>query len=248
MKSNMSVLLILFIITTSCSERNPSPVRYSKIGKNDKTVFVKKNKLLSGEAPLNFASLQKYILKPKCISCHSGSDSKPTNDPIDFSSYENMMVKRDIKLFSFTRKDSKRSRFYRSLIHIDIEKRMPLESKRLTEVELNFIQDWIASCAQKNIATEVPINCNVQTEQSDEDDWDDGWDDEGLNEDYGNDWINGNDWVGWIDMNNINNIDNDFGNDWLNGNDWVGWFDVRQPVLNFGNDWLNGNDWVGWKK
>jgi len=244
MKSNMSVFLIFFIITTSCSDRNPSPVQYSKIGKNDKTAFVKTNKLLSGEAPLNYSSLKKYILETKCMSCHSGVDAKPINDPIDFSSYKKMMVKRDIKLFSFTRQDSKRSRFYRSLVHINIEKRMPLNSKQLTEVELNFIQDWIASCAQKNIVTEVPENCNVQTEQPD----DDNWDDEGLNEDYGNDWINGNDWVGWIDMNNNNDIDNDLGNDWLNGNDWVGWFDVRQPVLNFGNDWLNGNDWVGWKK
>ena len=44
------------------------------------------NLVLSGQAPLNFDSLQKYILKPKCMGCHSGSEARPENDPIDFTS------------------------------------------------------------------------------------------------------------------------------------------------------------------
>ncbi len=198
MESKKYSLLILLIaaILSSCGKRTHSPLQFQK---QDKDRFTVSNKLLRGEAPLNFASLQKYILKTKCMSCHSGASAKPKNDPIDFSSYEKMMKKREISLFSFTRQDSKRSRFYKSLVHTDIKKRMPLEARELSEKELNFIQDWIADCAQEMTVSQTPLSCKTNTGSNDNDDWDDweDWEDDSDEEDFGNDWINGNDWVGW---------------------------------------------------
>jgi|TARA_Y100000768_G_scaffold247434_1_gene187727 hypothetical protein len=246
MKSKIKSLLILMIIAmaSSCSKRTPSPLQYKKQGDNR---FAVSNKLLKGEAPLNFASLQKYILKPKCMSCHSGADAKPKNDPIDFSSYKAMMKKREISLFNFTKQDAKRSRFYKSLVHIDVKKRMPLEANQLSEKELNFVQDWISNCAKEMTVSQTPVNCNLGSDNNDDDDWDD-WDDDLEKQDFGNDWVNGNDWVGWKEGGN-DSFEEDFGNDWITGNDWVGWKKRDNPSLkeDFGNDWINAKDWVGWR-
>ena len=181
------------------------------------------------------------------MSCHSGADAKPKNDPIDFSSYKAMMKKREISLFNFTKQDAKRSRFYKSLVHIDVKKRMPLEANQLSEKELNFVQDWISNCAKEMTVSQTPVNCNLGSDNNDDDDWDD-WDDDLEKQDFGNDWVNGNDWVGWKEGGN-DSFEEDFGNDWITGNDWVGWKkrDNNSIKEDFGNDWINAKDWVGWR-
>ena len=112
----IKVLLVIFILVISAScKRSPSDLSFKS--KDD---LVRRNQLATGEAPLNFNSLQKYILKPKCMSCHSGPDAKPNNDPIDFTTYDSTMVDRFIPLL--VKGKPQKSRLKHSLISIQPKK------------------------------------------------------------------------------------------------------------------------------
>ncbi len=160
----IKVLLVIFILVISAScKRSPSDLSFKS--KDD---LVRRNQLATGEAPLNFNSLQKYILKPKCMSCHSGPDAKPNNDPIDFTTYDSTMVDRFIPLL--VKGKPQKSRLFLSVE----EGEMPVEGT-LSNVEIEFIKKWIEACAPKETPNSIPDDC----EDGDDDDDGPGDDDDG---------------------------------------------------------------------
>ena len=168
------LILIFIVFLTSCIVRpTPSDVVYSFNDGKPRTIS---NDLTRGIAPLNYASIKKYILKPKCITCHSGATAKPLgNGAVDFSTYELAMQSADgIPLV--IKGNSNRGRLIGSLTHQDPEKRMPLKANELTQLEMNFITNWIEACAPKETLDEIPEVCP----SDDDDDWvdDDDWDEE----------------------------------------------------------------------
>ena len=166
----VKTILITFILTlaTSC-KRSPSDLTFKS--RDD---LVRGNQLMTGKAPLNFKSLQKYILKPKCMSCHSGPDAKPKNDPIDFTTYETTMIDRFIPLL--VKGKPQKSRLFLSVE----EGEMPVEGT-LSNVEIEFIKKWIEACAPKETPNSIPDDC----EDGDDDDDGPGDDDDGPGDDDG---------------------------------------------------------------
>ncbi len=160
----IKVLLVIFILVISAScKRSPSDLSFKS--KDD---LVRRNQLATGEAPLNFNSLQKYILKPKCMSCHSGPDAKPNNDPIDFTTYDSTMVDRFIPLL--VKGKPQKSRLFLSVE----DGEMPVDGT-LSNVEIEFIKKWIEACAPKETPNSIPDDC----EDGDDDDDGPGDDDDG---------------------------------------------------------------------
>lgn len=145
----MKVILITFILIFSVScKRSPSDLTFKS-----RDELVRGNQLMTGKAPLNFKSLQKYILKPKCMSCHSGPDAKPKNDPIDFSTYELTMVDRFIPLL--VKGKPEKSRLFLSVE----DGEMPVEGM-LSNIEIEFIKKWIEACAPEDTPTSIPDDCS----------------------------------------------------------------------------------------
>jgi len=168
MGKNIIFTFISLTLLNSCFDRNTTDMKYSKNNLTSRETL-----LARGEAPLNFASLKKYILKPKCISCHTGEDAKPKSDPIDFSTYETTMIDRFAPLFIVGR--GERSRLVKSLTHTNLEKRMPLEANQLSILEIEFITNWINACAPKETLEEIPDECPTPPDDDweDDDDWGD---------------------------------------------------------------------------
>ncbi|MCO4795570.1 MAG: hypothetical protein KC493_17765, partial [Bacteriovoracaceae bacterium] len=84
----------MLIFLTACqAEKGPLKFR-------DNSLPFEANALIRGEAPLGFKSLQKYILEPKCMACHSTKVGRvePEFDPIDFDTYESTMEEKFIPL------------------------------------------------------------------------------------------------------------------------------------------------------
>lgn len=129
--------------------------------KPDRKKATNENRVISGAASLSFGSLQKYILRPKCMQCHSGSDALPSNDPIDFDTYETTTESRFIPLF--IKGKPEKSRLYQSVE----SGKMPIEG-RLHNKEIEFIWDWIKACAPNNETDDTPSECK----DSDDDDFD----------------------------------------------------------------------------
>ena len=167
-------LFIIFILASGCLKRDPSEVQFSKTSD-----VIRSNEMLRGDAPLSYASLKKYVLKPKCMSCHSGPDAKPTNDPIDFSTYETAMVKRFVPLLIKGKPDTSR-------LFLTVESgEMPVEGV-LHEKEVEFVKKWIEACAPKNEPEEIPTDCPTD-DDDDDDDWDDDDDDDDWDDDENED-------------------------------------------------------------
>jgi len=155
-------IFILLLALSGCLDRSPSDLKFSKL---DNTFGG--NQLLQSNAPLNYASLKKYILKPKCNSCHSGTDAKPTNDPIDFSTYETAMVDRFVPLL--IKGKPERSRLFKSVDSGE----MPEEGV-LHPIEIEFIKQWIKACAPKDTPASIPDECpRDDDDDEDDDDFDD---------------------------------------------------------------------------
>ena len=164
MKSILITFILVFMI--SC-KRRPSDLTFKS-----RDELVRGNQLMTGKAPLNFKSLQKYILKPKCMSCHSGPDAKPINDPIDFSTYELTMVDRFIPLL--VKGKPEKSRLFLSVE----DGEMPVEGV-LSNIEIEFIKKWIEACAPKETSTSIPDDCRDGGDDDDgpgDDDDEPGWD------------------------------------------------------------------------
>jgi hypothetical protein len=82
----------------------------------------------------NFSNLYQYILKPKCVSCHSGEEP---DDDIDLTTYNNLLNHPYYYLVVPGAPDE--SSIYLSIIADD----MPSDAPPLTTQEKNFIQEWI---------------------------------------------------------------------------------------------------------
>jgi hypothetical protein len=152
---NKALLAIFILVISASCKRSPSDLSFKS--KDD---LVRRNQLATGEAPLNFNSLQKYILKPKCMSCHSGPDAKPNNDPIDFTTYDSTMVDRFIPLL--VKGKPQKSRLFLSVE----DGEMPVEGT-LSNVEIEFIKKWIEACAPKETPTSIPDNCDGSGDNDD---------------------------------------------------------------------------------
>lgn len=119
--------------------------------------------LIRTTTPLGFDSLHKFILKPKCLSCHSGPNAEPMNDPIDFSTYESTMVDRFIPLV--VKGNPYKGRLFNSVESGEMPPKMNLHQK-----EIDFIKKWIEACAPKEAVTEIPSECPADDDGGD-DDW-----------------------------------------------------------------------------
>ncbi len=166
-KTNIFFIFSVFLLAFGCMERNPSKLEFVETNN-----LVRDNQLIRGEAPLSYESLKKYILKPKCMSCHSGPDAKPVNDPIDFSTYEKAMIDRFVPLL--VKGKPQISRLFLSVKSGD----MPIEGS-LQQEEIDFIKKWIEACAPKDELQQIPSECPTSDEDDeDDDDWDDDWGDD----------------------------------------------------------------------
>ncbi len=87
------------------------------------------------------------------MSCHSGPNAKPKNDPIDFTTYETTMIDRFIPLLVKGRPD--KSRLYLSVENGE----MPIEGV-LSNIEIEFIKKWIEACAPKNTTAIFAEDCD----------------------------------------------------------------------------------------
>ena len=158
-----SLLFIFCAIITGCMQRNPSDVAYIGFAEESTSTGP-----ISADLPLNYKNLKKFILEPKCMSCHSGVDAKPENDPIDFTSFETAMVKRFVPLLIEGKPEISR-------LFISVDRgEMPPRGK-LHEQDLDYIKRWIEACAPKETPSSIPAKCIVEEE---DDDNDDDWDDE----------------------------------------------------------------------
>ena len=160
MKMNISLLIFSLSIFAGCMQRNASDVAYVESTRNSTVVDP-----ISAELPLNYANLKKFILEPKCMSCHSGADAKPKNDPIDFTSYETAMVKRFVPLIVGGKPE-----ISRLFISVDSGEMPP--KVRLPKGDVDYIRRWIEACAPKDTPSSIPEKCSVEEEDND-DDWDD---------------------------------------------------------------------------
>ena len=144
----------LFLILVSCIEKTTELTARIK---EDRSI---EDLLINGQAPLNFESLQKYILRPKCMSCHSGEDAEPENDPIDFTSYESTMIDRFVPLL--VKGIPEKSRLFQSVY----EGEMP-EEGTLSTAEIDFIKKWIQACAPKETLEFIPTDCGSNDDDDD---------------------------------------------------------------------------------
>lgn len=94
------------------------------------------------DVEVSFASVQRYIINQKCITCHNGPGSKGA----DLSSYESMMLGQVVPGKPLE------SKLYQSLASGAMPKGMaPLRSE-----ELALVYEWIAAGAKKDGAIEPP--------------------------------------------------------------------------------------------
>ena len=111
------------------------------------------------------------------MSCHSGPDAKPMNDPIDFTTYDTTMVDRFIPLL--VKGKPQKSRLFLSVE----EGEMPVDGT-LSNIEIEFVKKWIDACAPKETPTSIPDNCNGNGD-NDDGPGDDGPGDDGPGDDDG---------------------------------------------------------------
>ncbi len=151
----------MIVILSSCYGKR-SPLKYV-----DKTLVDQEALIALSEAPISFKTLQTRILKPKCMKCHSSSAGRvePDLDPIDFDSYDSMMVDRFIPLLK--KGFPEKSRLY------DVVEtgEMPIR-ERLNDDEIEFIAKWIRACAPNEAVTAIPDSCRSDSNPDDDDDFD----------------------------------------------------------------------------
>ncbi len=97
------------------------------------------------EMPLNaeatFTSVQRYLIGPKCLSCHNGPGSPKG---IDLSSYEAIMERGLVQPF----KGNSDSPFYDSIS--GSPPRMPKNAPPLSAMEIALVKKWIDNGALKS--------------------------------------------------------------------------------------------------
>lgn len=150
-------LFIFFFFLVGCIERFSNEDEVFRLRGN-----LQASPIIRGEAPLNFSSLQDYILRPKCMSCHSGENSKPENDPINFDSYETTMIRRFVPLLIKGKPEVSR-------LFISVETGEMPEQGKLHEKEIEFISNWIEACAPEETPEVILRDC--PSDDDDDDDW-----------------------------------------------------------------------------
>ncbi|MBD66218.1 MAG: hypothetical protein CME62_13490 [Halobacteriovoraceae bacterium] len=135
--------LFFFFVLTSCGDNR------GELYFEERNVF--EQSLLEEDVELNFKTLQREILAPNCMECHSGVNAKPSNDPINFDSYEKMMKDRFIPLL--VKGNPQKSRLYESVE----SGAMPING-RLKQYEIDYIKDWISACAPE--FSDETYNCD----------------------------------------------------------------------------------------
>ena len=155
----MSKLLLILVLVNGCLNKKSGLVFKNKnINVQDSRILISPNEKLS------FSTLYKYILEPKCLSCHSGENAKPENDPIDFSSYKLMMIDRFVPLLK--KGDALKSRLFES-----VDSGMMPIGEKLHPVEIEYIRNWIDACAPDLEISEIPEKCLIEEDDNNDDDW-----------------------------------------------------------------------------
>ena len=136
----LKLLLILFLLSSiafSCIDKKKGKFNFKEVGT---TEFVEVNPILDGDAPINFKTLYNYILKPKCIGCHSSQLAYPENDPVNLSKYFYLVESRFVPIL--VKGNAERSRLFLSVKHGEMPPKAPLDPK-----EIDYIKKWIDLCA-----------------------------------------------------------------------------------------------------
>lgn len=127
---NRFIFIICFSLLSGCIYKGKkAPLNLTNT--NDQIV---NPVLLPQNAEVNYENLHKYILKPKCISCHSGET--PDGD-VGLSSYDEILnhpfyyvvvpgYPEESSLYQSVKDDS-----------------MPPEGRLLSQEEKNFLKKWI---------------------------------------------------------------------------------------------------------
>ena len=149
-----TILLFTLLLTVSCT-RSASDLVFKT-----KSQLQRGSKMQRGQAPLTYESLYKYILKPKCLSCHGAKDAKPVKDPIDFSTYETMMIDRFVPLLI-------KGKAFKSRLFESVDSGEMPEEGMLSAAEIDFIRKWINACAPKTEADIRTDGCKTPTDPGD---------------------------------------------------------------------------------
>jgi hypothetical protein len=148
--SNIKSLTVITLLLTILSGCLPLDIEKGELQFRVKTSESIINPIIKGEAKLNFENLYEYILKPKCISCHSDSLAEPLNDPIKLNEYNYLIEDRFVPIL---RKGKPlKSRLYLEVFYGEMPPKAPLNPK-----EIEYIKKWIEKCAPKDDST--PDDC-----------------------------------------------------------------------------------------
>lgn len=110
---------------------------------------------ISGVEP-NFASIQEKILNTKCVVCHSGAEPAGA---IDLSSYESIL-----KSNAFPPLVMRLQPLKSNIYLVSKSGKMPPGPSKLSEIENDALEKWIASGARKNETDPIPTPTPVPTE------------------------------------------------------------------------------------
>ncbi|MBT7609962.1 MAG: hypothetical protein HN576_09410 [Bacteriovoracaceae bacterium] len=132
-KLYITLYLLIVFNFASCMYDNDKSVAIITDYRNADIPNQNIQKLPAG-AKHNFNNLYKYILKPKCVSCHSGNEP---DDDIDLTSYDNIL--NHPYYYLVVAGSPLESSLYLSVSSDD----MPFEGTPLTDQEKKFIKKWI---------------------------------------------------------------------------------------------------------
>lgn len=90
----------------------------------------------------SFPTINQYVIQPKCLRCHS--TATPNNHGIDLSSYESM-INSPVFPPLIVPGDAVNSSLYTSMLSGD----MPKDGRKLPDIVLNRVRDWINNGALK---------------------------------------------------------------------------------------------------
>lgn len=130
LRQKLSIFIPFLMLFQGCLYQGPKSAPKAEERKNP--TF--QNQGLPDQAEVNYKNLHEYILKPKCISCHSGVE--PDGD-VDLTSYDALL--NHPYYFIVVAGSPDESSLYMSVLYDD----MPPKSSPLSEKEKNFIKSWI---------------------------------------------------------------------------------------------------------